>query len=87
MNSKFKAGDRVSILPGFGDDSGVVVSVRDASSGTDSIFASYSANSVWVKWDSDGMILHIHQDEIKLLSSESGNLTEEAAVMLLLAKG
>ena len=77
----FKEGDRVVYnQPGEEQDRGIVVK-----SGR-SIYPEYFAGNVWVKWDSDGSVLHA-SPEFLTLESTTSHITVESAIRFLIDSG
>lgn len=63
-------------------DTGVIVKHGN------SIFNDYFEDTIWVKWDSDGDVLHVPYNELEFLNDTvTEQLTEQKAVMFLLSKG
>ena len=81
-NTRFKAGDRVYYF-GLHADYGIVVS-DDVTPCT-----LPEKDSFWVKWDSDGSILHVNPREVELVERVSYNteLTVQNCVDFLISQG
>lgn len=64
--SKFKVGDRVVYAKGTdSEDHGVITRTAD-----------YSYNTWWIKWDSDGKELTLHENDMKLENEENTELPD-----------
>ena len=62
--SNFKIGDRVVYAKGTdSEDRGVITRAAD-----------FSYSSWWVKWDSDGKELHLHEENMELENKENTEL-------------
>lgn len=79
MTYEFKEGDVVELpkQDGYARDTGVVVAVDG------SIYN--RLGNIWVKWDSDGRVLHANPVHLSLVGNRGTE--EQEAVMLLLSLG
>lgn len=68
--TNFEVGDRVEYNSHVGVDYGTIVEVND------SIYT--TSGNIWVKWDSDGQVLHICElDLILLQKASNSSITEK----------
>lgn len=63
--TKFKVGDRVKYESYVGVDYGNIVEVNG------SIYYNQNREKIWVKWDSDGQVLHLLKLDMTLVQSAS----------------
>lgn len=63
--TKFKVGDRVKYEGLNGTEFGTIVEVNG------SIYYNQNRENIWVKWDSDGQVLHLSKLDMTLVQSES----------------
>lgn len=66
--TKFKVGDRVEYDSGVDVDYGTIVEVND------SIYYNQNRENIWVKWESDGRVLHLSKLDMVLVEKEQTDI-------------
>ena len=66
--TKFKVGDRVEYTSYVGVDYGTIVEVNG------SIYYNQNRENIWVKWESDGQVLHLSKLDMVLVEKEQTDI-------------
>ena len=69
--TKFKVGDRVEYDNGVGVDYGTIVEVCGSIYYNDEY---YNKGNIWVKWESDGQVLHLSKLDMVLVEREQTDI-------------